>query len=109
MIHLAIMMTFLPYVYGYRQVLPMQLLMLVFDGALLAKVAGRLGERPAGHQLHACLLMPGRTPGAIRLGPAPGARSSAPIRCGCSRGNNHAHNGTQWAHPSRPERTFIEA
>ena len=36
-IHLAIMMTFLPYVYGYRQVLPMQLLMLVFDGALLAR------------------------------------------------------------------------
>jgi hypothetical protein len=44
-IHLAIMMTFLPYVYGYRQVLPMQLLMLVFDGALLARLAGRLGER----------------------------------------------------------------
>jgi hypothetical protein len=44
-IHLAIMMTFLPYVYGYRQVLPMQLLMLVFDGVLLAKVAARLGER----------------------------------------------------------------
>jgi hypothetical protein len=36
-IHLAIMMTFLPYVYGYRQVLPMQVLMLVFDGALLAR------------------------------------------------------------------------
>ena len=45
LIHLAIMMTFLPYVYGYRQVLPMQLLMLVFDGALLARLAGRLGER----------------------------------------------------------------
>ena len=45
LIHLAIMMTFLPYVYGYRQVLPMQLLMLIFDGALLARMAGRLGER----------------------------------------------------------------
>jgi hypothetical protein len=45
LIHLAIMMTFLPYVYGYRQVLPMQLLMLVFDGALLARIVGRLGER----------------------------------------------------------------
>jgi hypothetical protein len=44
-IHLAIMMTFLPYVYGYRQVLPMQVLMLVFDGALLARVTGRLCER----------------------------------------------------------------
>ena len=44
-IHLAIMVTFLPYVYGYRQVLPMQLLMLVFDGALFAKLGGRLGER----------------------------------------------------------------
>ena len=39
------MMTFLPYVYGYRQVLPMQVLMLVFDGALLARIAGRVGER----------------------------------------------------------------
>jgi hypothetical protein len=52
LIHLAIMVTFLPYVYGYRQVLPMQLLMLVFDGALLARLAGRLSERrgagPAG-------------------------------------------------------------
>jgi hypothetical protein len=48
-IHLAIMVTFLPYVYGYRQVLPMQLLMLAFDGALLARVAGRLRvRRPAG-------------------------------------------------------------
>ncbi|MFN8632486.1 MAG: glycosyltransferase family 39 protein [Chloroflexota bacterium] len=49
LIHLAIMMTFLPYVYGYRQVLPMQLLMLPFDGALLARLfvslAGRRGER----------------------------------------------------------------
>jgi hypothetical protein len=45
LIHLGIMMTFLPYVYGYRQVLPMQLLMLVFDGALLARVAARLGQR----------------------------------------------------------------
>jgi hypothetical protein len=35
-IHLAIMMTFLPYVYGYRQVLPMQLLMLAVCGAVLA-------------------------------------------------------------------------
>ena len=42
-IHLGIMMTFLPYVYGYRQVLPMQELMLVFDGALLAQIAARLG------------------------------------------------------------------
>jgi hypothetical protein len=42
-IHLGIMMTFLPYVYGYRQVLPMQVLMLVFDGALLVHVARRLG------------------------------------------------------------------
>ena len=45
LIHFGIMMTFLPYVYGYRQVLPMQLLMLVFDGALLAHIAGRLVER----------------------------------------------------------------
>jgi hypothetical protein len=45
LIHLAIMMTFLPYVYGYRQVLPMQLLMLAFDGALVASVVGRLFER----------------------------------------------------------------
>ncbi|MGE3272696.1 MAG: glycosyltransferase family 39 protein, partial [Chloroflexota bacterium] len=44
-IHLGIMMTFLPYVYGYRQVLPMQVLMLVFDGALLARLAGALGDR----------------------------------------------------------------
>jgi hypothetical protein len=41
LLHLAIMMTFLPYVYGYRQVLPMQLLMLPFCGALLADLAGR--------------------------------------------------------------------
>jgi hypothetical protein len=40
-IHLAIMMTFLPYVYGYRQVLPMQVLMLPFGGALLASILGR--------------------------------------------------------------------
>ena len=33
------------YVYGYRQVLPMQLLMLVFDGALLARLVGQLGQR----------------------------------------------------------------
>jgi hypothetical protein len=39
-IHFAIMMTFLPYVYGYRQVLPMTLLMLVVGGGLLA-AAGR--------------------------------------------------------------------
>jgi hypothetical protein len=45
LIHLGIMMTFLPYVYGYRQVLPMQLLMLVFDGAVLAYVVGRLCHR----------------------------------------------------------------
>jgi len=44
-LHLAIMMTFLPYVYGYRQVLPMQLLMLVFCGAFIAQVVGRLVER----------------------------------------------------------------
>lgn len=46
-IHLAIMMTFLPYVYGYRQVLPMQLLMLVFVGAHLAELPLRrwLGRR----------------------------------------------------------------
>jgi hypothetical protein len=52
-IHLAIMMTFLPYVYGYRQVLPMQVLMLAFDGALLARVIGWLVERRragSGHQ-----------------------------------------------------------
>jgi hypothetical protein len=42
-IHLAIMMTFLPYVYGYRQVLPMQVLMLPFGGLFLARVLGRLG------------------------------------------------------------------
>ncbi|MDP8925288.1 MAG: hypothetical protein M3O34_20780, partial [Chloroflexota bacterium] len=41
-LHLAIMMTFLPYVYGYRQVLPMQLLMLPFCGALLADLASRV-------------------------------------------------------------------
>lgn len=49
-IHLGIMMTFLPYVYGYRQVLPMQVLMLVFAGALLAHIAGLFGvgrRRPA--------------------------------------------------------------
>jgi len=42
-IHLAIMMTFLPYVYGYRQVLPMQVLMLPFGGLFLARVLGRVG------------------------------------------------------------------
>jgi hypothetical protein len=48
-LHLAIMMTFLPYVYGYRQVLPMQLLMLVFCGALVAHLArGAFGMRVAG-------------------------------------------------------------
>ena len=47
-IHLAIMVTFLPYVYGYRQVLPMHLLMLVFGGALIARVvSGILGGRIA--------------------------------------------------------------
>jgi hypothetical protein len=46
-LHLAIMVTFLPYVYGYRQVLPMQLLMLVFGGALIGDVAGRLVGRGA--------------------------------------------------------------
>jgi hypothetical protein len=55
LIHLGIMMTFLPYVYGYRQVLPMQLLMLVFDGALVARFASRLRERqragPTGQPL----------------------------------------------------------
>jgi 4-amino-4-deoxy-L-arabinose transferase-like glycosyltransferase len=45
LIHLAIMMTFLPYVYGYRQVLPMQLLMLVFGGALLARLGLLVGSR----------------------------------------------------------------
>jgi hypothetical protein len=45
LLHLAIMMTFLPYVYGYRQVLPMQVLMLVFDGGLLVWIAGRLAAR----------------------------------------------------------------
>jgi hypothetical protein len=45
LIHLAIMMTFLPYVYGYRQVLPMQILMLVFGGALLAHVGQLVGAR----------------------------------------------------------------
>src|SRR5580693_4022122 len=79
----------------------MQQAELVVQAQRLARQPGRLGERPAGHQLHACLLTPGRTPGAIRLGPAPGARSSAPNWCGCSRGHNHAHNGTQWPHPSR--------
>jgi hypothetical protein len=52
-LHLAIMVTFLPYVYGYRQVLPMQLLMLVFAGALVGSLAVKLtaglrgGQRPA--------------------------------------------------------------
>jgi hypothetical protein len=45
LIHLAIMMTFLPYVYGYRQVLPMQILMLVFGGALLAHLGLLVGSR----------------------------------------------------------------
>jgi hypothetical protein len=45
LIHLAIMMTFLPYVYGYRQVLPMQILMLVFGGALLACFGQLVGSR----------------------------------------------------------------
>jgi hypothetical protein len=47
-LHLAIMMTFLPYVYGYRQVLPMQLLMLPFCGALLANLFGRIAARRSG-------------------------------------------------------------
>jgi hypothetical protein len=38
-VHVLIMVTFLPYVYGYRQVLPMNLLMLPFAGGLLAQVA----------------------------------------------------------------------
>jgi hypothetical protein len=41
-LHFGIMITFLPYVYGYRQVLPMQQLMLVFDGLLLVMVIRRL-------------------------------------------------------------------
>ncbi|MCC6179207.1 MAG: glycosyltransferase family 39 protein [Chloroflexi bacterium] len=44
-IHLAIMMTFLPYVYGYRQVLPMQLLMLAFGGGVLAHAWGLVQGR----------------------------------------------------------------
>ena len=48
LLHLAIMMTFLPYVYGYRQVLPMQLLMLLFGGALLAHLVGRIAARRNG-------------------------------------------------------------
>jgi 4-amino-4-deoxy-L-arabinose transferase-like glycosyltransferase len=43
-IHLVVMMTFVPYVYGYRQVLPMQLLMLVFAGGLLAHMASRFAH-----------------------------------------------------------------
>ena len=35
-VHFVTMMTFLPYVYGYRQVLPMHLIMLPFAAALLA-------------------------------------------------------------------------
>ncbi len=38
-IHLGIMMTFLPYVYGYRQVLPMNLLMLPFAASVLVRLA----------------------------------------------------------------------
>ena len=46
--HFVMMMTFLPYVYGYRQVLPMQLLMLVFAGALLSWLVAirRWGSTP---------------------------------------------------------------
>jgi hypothetical protein len=50
-IHFAIMVTFLPYVYGYRQVLPMHLLMLVFDGALVARVLVRLADRGRGRRV----------------------------------------------------------
>jgi hypothetical protein len=44
-LHLAIMVTFLPYVYGYRQGLPMQLLMLVFGGALVGRLGSWLDSR----------------------------------------------------------------
>ena len=46
-IHFLTMMVFLPYVYGYRQVLPMQLLVLVFAGALLARALA-VGGRGSG-------------------------------------------------------------
>jgi hypothetical protein len=39
-LHMLVMMTFLPYVYGYRQVLPMQFLMLTVCGAVLARWTG---------------------------------------------------------------------
>jgi len=39
--HFLVMIAFVPYFYGYRQVLPMQLMMLVFAAALLANVLGR--------------------------------------------------------------------
>jgi hypothetical protein len=42
-IHFLVMVTFLPYVYGYRQVLPMNLLMLVFAGGLLARALCSVG------------------------------------------------------------------
>ncbi|MCC7368455.1 MAG: glycosyltransferase family 39 protein [Chloroflexi bacterium] len=51
-IHFGIMMTFLPYVYGYRQVLPMQVLMLAFDGALIAQVVRFVGERRRRQATH---------------------------------------------------------
>ena len=49
-LHLAIMVTFLPYVYGYRQVLPMHLLMLVFGGALIGRVGGSVVDARAGRR-----------------------------------------------------------
>jgi hypothetical protein len=44
-LHFAVMMVFLPNVYGYRQVLPMYLFLAVFAGELLAAAALRFWQR----------------------------------------------------------------
>ena len=42
--HFLVMITFLPYVYGYRQVLPMYVVMLPFCGSVLDRKSTRLNS-----------------------------------------------------------------
>ncbi len=58
-IHLVIMVTFLPYVYGYRQVLPMHLLMLVFGGGMIALAVRRIAATHRNRVAHGPLMEQG--------------------------------------------------
>ena len=49
-LHLLVMMVFLPNVYGYRQVLPMYVLMAVFAGNALASFVGQISRSLANRQ-----------------------------------------------------------